>query len=149
MNPPRQLLVPVDGSPASSKALEAAIELARLDGGRIRLLHVIDELDHVNGFETPRTYREELVPLMRAQGEKLLARMRRLAADKGVACDSVLVESGTGRVCEQVAGQASQVHADMIVLGSQGRRGLGRLLMGSDAEQIVRHASVPVLVVKG
>ncbi len=149
MNPPRQLLVPVDGSPASAKALDAAIGLARLDGGRLRLLHVIDELDYVNGFETPRTYREELVPLMRAEGERLLAQMRSRVWGKGVACDTALVESGAGRVCDHVAEQAGQVHADMIVLGSHGRRGLDRLLMGSDAEQIVRHSTVPVLVVKG
>ena len=58
-------------------------------------------------------------------------------------------ESGAGRVCEQVAEEARLVRADMIVLGSHGRRGLARVLMGSDAEQIVRHAPVPVLVVKG
>jgi len=149
MNPPRQLLVPVDGSPASAKALEAAIGLVRLDGGRLRLLHVINELAHVNGFETPKAYREDLVPRMRAEGETLLARMRSLAWGKGVLCDSVLIESGPERLCEQVAGQALQFHADMIVLGSHGRRGLDRLLMGSDAEQVVRHAPVPVLVVKG
>lgn len=143
-----QLLVPVDGSPASDKAMDTAVRLARLNGARIRLLHVIDELDYVNGFETPGTYREELVPLMHAEGEKLLARMRGLATNKSVPCDSVLVESGAGRVCDRVAEQAKQIHADMIVLGSHGRRGLERMFMGSDAEQIVRHAPVPVLVVK-
>ena len=144
-----QLLVPVDGSPASAKALETAIGLARRNGARLRLLHVIDELDYVNGFETPKTYQEEIVPLMHAEGEKLLARMRRLVTDKCVACDSVLVESGAGRVCDQVTEQARLAHADMVVLGSHGRRGLARMLMGSDAEQIVRHSAVPVLVVKG
>jgi nucleotide-binding universal stress UspA family protein len=149
MNSLHQLLVPVDGSPASAKALQTAIDLACLNGARLRLLYVIDELDYVNGFETPKTYHDELVPLMHAEGEKLLARMRRMATDKGVACDSVLVESGAGRVCDQVAEQARLVRADMVVLGSHGRRGLARMLMGSDAEQIVRHSTVPVLVVKG
>jgi nucleotide-binding universal stress UspA family protein len=143
-----QLLVPIDGSPSSAKAMATAVQLARLNGARIRLLHVVDELDYVNGFETPRTYREDVVPLMHAAGERLLARMRRLATNKCVPCDSVLLESGAGRICDRVAEQARQVHADMIVLGSHGRRGLARMFMGSDAEQIVRHAPVPVLVVK-
>lgn len=143
------MLVPIDGSPTSAKAMVTAVQLARLNGARIRLLHVIDELDYVNGFETPKTYQEELIPLMHAEGEKLLARMRRLATNKCVACDSVLIESGAGRVCDRVAEQARRVHADMIVLGSHGRHGLARLLMGSDAEQIVRHSPAPVLVVKG
>lgn len=145
----RQLLVPVDGSPTSAKALDTAIGLARLYGARMRLFHVVDELDHVNGFETPKAYREDLVPLMRAGGEKMLAQMRRRVVDQGVVCDSVLVESGIGRIHEQVAEEARLAHADMIVLGSHGRRGVARMLMGSDAEQIVRHSKVPVLVVKG
>lgn len=74
--------------------------------------------------------------------------MRRLAINKCVPCDSVLVESGAGRIYDRIAEQARQIHADMIVLGSHGRRGLARMFMGSDAEQIVRHAPVPVLVVK-
>ena len=143
-----QLLVPIDGSPTSAKALVTAINLARLNGARIRLLHVIDELEYVNGFETPRTYQEDLVPLMHAAGENLLTRMHRLATNKCVPCDSVLIEAGAGRVCDHVAQQAKLINADMIVLGSHGRRGLARMFMGSDAEQIVRHAPVPVLVVK-
>lgn len=145
----QQILVPVDGSQTSVKALEAAIELARLNVARLRLLYVIDELDYVNGFETAKAYYQETLPRMRTDGERLLAQMRSLADMKGVACDSVLLESGPGRLCDVVAEQARQVHADMIVLGSHGRRGLNRVLMGSDAEQIVRHATVPVLVVKG
>jgi nucleotide-binding universal stress UspA family protein len=145
----QQLLVPLDGSPTSVKALETAIELARLTRARLRLLYVIDELNYVNGFETAKAYYEETLPFMQTEGEKLLAQMRRLATAKGVVCDSLLIESGAGRLCDVVAEQARQVHADMIVLGSHGRRGLGRVLMGSDAEQIVRHSPVPVLVVKG
>lgn len=143
-----QLLVPVDGSQTSVKALEAAIELARLNRARLRLLYVIDALDYANGFETARTYYEETLPLMHTDGERLLAQMRSLAEAKGVVCDSVLLEAGAERLCDVVAGHARQVHADMIVLGSHGRRGLNRVLMGSDAEQIVRRAPVPVLVIK-
>lgn len=144
-----QLLVPVDGSRTSVKALEAAISLACLTGARLRLLYIIDELDYVNGFETARAYYEQTLPLMHTDGERLLAQMCSLAEGKGVVCDSVLLEAGAERLCDVVAAHAMQVHADMIVLGSHGRRGLDRALMGSDAEQIVRRAPVPVLVVKG
>lgn len=144
-----QLLVPVDGSQTSVKALETAIELARLNRAYLRLLYVIDELDYVNGFETAKAYYEQTRPFMRTDGERLLAQMRSLAEGRGVVCDSVLLESGTDRLCDVVAEHARLIHADMIVLGSHGRRGLDRVLMGSDAEQIVRRAPVPVLVVKG
>ena len=144
-----QILVPFDGSPTSEKALDEAIRLARLTGARLRLLHVVDELSYVNGFETAMNYTNEIVPLMQAAGEKLLALGRQKGVDQGVDTDSVLIVGGPGRICEHVAEQARSAGADLIVVGSHGRRGMGRVLMGSDAEQIVRTAPVPVLVVRG
>lgn len=144
-----QILVPFDGSPTSEKALDEAIRLARLTGARLRLLHVVDELSYVNGFETAMNYTNEIVPLMQAAGEKLLALGRQKGVDQGVDTDSVLIVGGPGRICEHVAEQARSAGADLIVVGSHGRRGIGRVLMGSDAEQIVRTAPVPVLVVRG
>lgn len=143
-----QILVPVDGSPTSQMALDEAIGLAQLTGARLRLVHVVDEMGYVNGFETAMNYLNEIIPLMRVAGEKLLAHDRQKAQDKGVAVDSVLIDEGPGRICDHVAEQARLVKADLIVVGSHGRRGIGRLLLGSDAEQIVRHAPVPVLVVR-
>lgn len=90
----RQLLVPFDGSPTSDKALDEATRLARLTGARLRLLHVVDELSYVNGFETAMNYTNEIVPLMQAAGEKLLALARQKAVDQGVDTDSVLMVGG-------------------------------------------------------
>lgn len=144
----QQILVPVDGSPLSEKALDQAIGLARLSGGRLRLLHVIDELVYVTGFESAASYLHEIVPLMRGAGQKLLDHYREKAASQGVEADTVLLAQGPGRICDRVAEQALLAHADLIIVGSHGRRGMGRLLLGSDAEQIVRHAPVPVMVVR-
>ena len=143
-----QILVPVDGSPTSEKALDEAIRLAQLNGARLRLLHVVDELGYVNGFESAVNYLNEIIPLMRVAGEKLLAYDRQKALGKGLEVDTVLIDEGPGRICDHVAEQARSAKADLIVVGSHGRRGLGRMLLGSDAEQIVRHAPVPVLVVR-
>ncbi len=143
-----RILVPIDGSPTSDKALDEAIRLARLGGGRLRLLHVVDDLNHVNGFEPAAAYLEDTLPLMRQAGEKLLAHARQKAEGQGVTTDSVLIVGGPGRIWEHVVAQAGSMNADLVVVGSHGRRGLGRVLLGSDAEQIVRHAPVPVLVVR-
>jgi len=143
-----QILVPVDGSPTSEKALDEAIRLAQLTGARLRLVHVVDELGYVNGFEPAMNYLNEIIPLMREAGEKLLAHDRQKALNKGVGADVVLIVEGPGRICDHVAEQARRARADLIVVGSHGRRGIGRVLLGSDAEQIVRHAPVPVLVVR-
>lgn len=147
MSPYHQILVPVDGSPTSERALDEAIRLAQLSGARLQLVHVVDELGYVNGFEPPMNYVNEIIPLMRVAGEKLLAHDQQKALDKGVNVDCVLIEEGPGRICDHVAEQARRAKADLIVVGSHGRRGIGRMLLGSDAEQIMRHAPVPVLVV--
>ncbi|MDO8455401.1 MAG: universal stress protein [Burkholderiaceae bacterium] len=143
-----QILVPVDGSPTSEKALDEAIRLAQLSGARLQLLHVVDEFGYVTGFEPAMNYVNDIIPLMRVAGEKLLAYDRKKAMDKGVDADCVLIDEAPGRICDHVAEQARRAKADLIVVGSHGRRGMGRVLLGSDAEQIVRHASVPVLVVR-
>lgn len=143
------ILVPVDGSATSDKALDEAIRLARFSGGRLRLLHVVDELRYVTGFEPAMNYLNEIIPLMRVAGEKLLAKGQQKALDQGVQADCVLIEQGPGRICDHVSEQARLGSADLIVVGSHGRRGVGRVVLGSDAEQIVRHAPVPVMVVRG
>ncbi len=144
----KHILVAIDGSPTSDKALDEAIRLARSGGARLLVLHVVDELDYVKGFESAMNYVNEIVPLMREAGKKLLAHARQKALDQGVNADRVLLAGDAGRVSEHVNEQARLAGADLIVVGSHGRRGVGRVLLGSDAEQIVRHATLPVLIVR-
>ncbi len=145
----RHILVPVDGSPTSDKALDEAIRLALFSGAKITLLHVIDALSHMTDFETGIDYVQQHLPRMRAAGESLLATAGEKVLAHGLPLECVLIAEGPGRICEHVAEHALISHADLIVLGSHGRRGLGRVLLGSDAEQIIRYAPVPVLVVRG
>ena len=144
----KHILVDIDGSPTSDKALDEGIRLARSDGASLLLLHVVDELDYVRGFELAMIYVNEIVPLMRETGEKLLVRARQKALEQGVTADSVLLAGGAGRVSEHVNEQVRLAGAKLIVIGSHGRRGMDRVLLGSDAEQIVRHARLPVLIVR-
>ena len=148
MNHFHHILVPVDGSPTSDKALDEAIRLAVFSGAKISLLHVIDDLNHVKGFEPAMYYIQKIVPLMRAAGESLLAKEGEKVLARGLQVECVLIAEGPGRVCEHVAEHARICHADLIVVGTHGRRGVGRVLLGSDAEQIIRYAPVPVLVVR-
>ena len=145
----RHILVPVDGSPTSDKALDEAIRLAVFSGAKISLIHVIDDLSYATGFEPATDYVQQLIPLVRAAGEDLLAKQGERVLAHGLQLECVLIAEGPGRVCEHVAEHARISHADLIVLGSHGRRGIGRVLLGSDAEQIIRLAPVPVLVVRG
>ena len=69
----QRLLVPIDGSPTSERALAEAIAIARMSGGCIRLLHVLDELVFVSGFETGATYLNTVLPQLRQRSERILA----------------------------------------------------------------------------
>jgi nucleotide-binding universal stress UspA family protein len=141
-----RILVAVDGSAGSELALDEAIQLAQTQGAQLRLVHVMDELQWINGFESARAYFDDVLPRMRKAGEDLLARglSRAITAD----VQAELVIQSAGRASDNVADEARRWGADLIVAGTQGRHGVDRVLLGSTAEQIVRHASVPVLLVR-
>lgn len=145
----QRILVPVDGSPTSERGLDEAIRLARLTGGRLRLLHVVDELSvalgNAGGFAVAAP---DMFKLLREGGEQILASARARVEAAGLPVDTALDDTLRGRVCDLVVAQAQQWPADLIVIGTHGRRGVGRLLMGSDAEQILRLAPVPVLLLR-
>ena len=141
----KRILVPVDGSPTSTKALVAALQLARESGGRVRLVHSFDELAYLTGFE----YSADLIRQTRGYAEKILKEGMDVAGSAGVPADTRLVDVPGQRLGEVIAGQAREFEADLIVVGTHGRRGLGRALLGSGAEQVIRLAPVPVLTIRG
>jgi nucleotide-binding universal stress UspA family protein len=108
----------------------------------------MDDLVFVSGFESGASYAKNVVPQLRKRSEDLLEAGRKRAEAAGVAVDSLLVECFARRTSEIVCEQAIAWQADLIVVGTHGRRGVRRMMLGSDAEQIVREAPVPVLVVR-
>ncbi|MES2098238.1 MAG: universal stress protein [Pseudomonadota bacterium] len=144
----QRILVPYDGSPTSSRGLDEAIRLATLTGASVRLLHMIDVLLFATGFETATAYVGEVIPFMTQAGEQILQEGKVRVESAGVKADTVLVDSIATRLSDAVNDQVKTWGADLIVIGTHGRRGVGRLLLGSDAEQIVRTAPVPVLLVR-
>lgn len=143
----KRILVPVDGSETSNKALVTALQFARDFGGRVRLVHVLEEQTYLTGFD-PYGYSGELVTVMREAGTRILDQGMAMAQSAGVQADSVLFDKSDKRMAETVADAAKHWKADLIVAGTHGRRGLERALIGSGAEQIVRLAPVPMLVVR-
>jgi nucleotide-binding universal stress UspA family protein len=143
-----RILVPVDGSETSNRGLAEAISLAKLCGAQLRLIHVIDELSFAMTADAYGSYAGELIQALREGGEKVLARCKAEVEAAGLTVDAVLRDQVGGRVCDLVVAEAQSWAANLIVLGTHGRRGVGRVLLGSDAERIVRQASVPVLLVR-
>jgi nucleotide-binding universal stress UspA family protein len=144
----QKILVPIDGSATAGRGLDEAIELARVGGGQLRLIHVVDELSLALAAGSVAAYSADLWEAQRAAGQEVLAGAHERVRAAGVVCDEVLKESSEGRVPDHVIAEAARWGADLIVLGTHGRRGVGRLFMGSDAESIVRIAPVPVLLVR-
>jgi nucleotide-binding universal stress UspA family protein len=148
----RRILVPIDGSPTSNRGLEAAIGLATDQKAKICLLHVVDELIVATGPDgmmyMPPTYIDEFIRALRASGKKLLARAEAKVRKHGIEVEAVLLETLGRRVAEQIIKQAKKWRADVIVLGTHGRRGLSRMVMGSDAEMVLRETPIPVLLVR-
>lgn len=146
----RNILVPVDGSAPASLGLREAVKLAKSHGSRLRLVHVVNEIvitSQVFGAATP--YPSDLFARMRADGEKILQDAESLARSQGVEAERILLESAEGPAADQIITHAEQWPAELIVMGTHGRRGVRRMVMGSDAEQIVRRSAVPVLLVRG
>lgn len=141
----KRILVPVDGSETSNKALTAALQLAREADGRVHLVHSLDELAYLSGPE----YGGDLVRLARIQADKVLKDGLERAQAAGVAADSRLCESPGRRLGDIVADEAKAWEADLVVVGTHGRRGVSRLVLGSGADQVLRTATVPVLTIRG
>lgn len=144
----RRILVALDGSETSIRALTASLNLARQGGGRVRMVHVVEELSYLGGFDPYGASSGDLIKVIRENGAKVLATGLAAAESAGVEADTVLYDNFGERLPEAVADAAKQWNADLIVVGTHGRRGMGRVLMGSGAEQIIRLSPVPVLVIR-
>ncbi|MDM0107742.1 universal stress protein [Variovorax sp. J22R24] len=144
----QRILVPVDGSPTSTRGLDEAISIAKLTQGRLRLLHVIDELSFALAMDAYSGYAGDWLNVLRDKGRKLLEDGKAAAQAAGVEADIVLCDTFSSSVHEQVTEEARKWSADLIVVGTHGRRGVGRFVMGSSAEYILRYATMPVLLVR-
>jgi nucleotide-binding universal stress UspA family protein len=143
----KTILVAVDGSAVSNFGLEEAILLASEQQATLCVLHVVEEYVLAQGLDVP-VYVEGLWEAVRDAAKKTLAKAVAKAEQRGVTARSVLAEAVGRSVADVILTQAKKCRADLIVLGTHGRRGMARLVMGSDAEAVIREATVPVLLVR-
>jgi nucleotide-binding universal stress UspA family protein len=143
----KKILVPVDGSAAANRGLDEAIRAAKAFGGALRLVHVANELILADDSSAGLSY-ATLSGAVREIGRRILAQAEEKARSQGVSAESELVEAIGGRTADFIVDRAKQWPADLIVMGTHGRRGLRRLALGSDAELVLRYAPGPVLFVR-
>lgn len=118
----RRILVPIDGSLTSNRGLNEAIELARDQGAKLRLIHLVDEYVGVSGAEGVMVDTRGLMESLRQGGKKIIDKAEALARRNGLTPESVMLESFEGRAADFIVEQADKWRANLIVLGTHGRR---------------------------
>lgn len=139
----RRILVPYDGSPSALRGLQEAVAIAEAFGGQLRLAMVIDEQPLVYAGSAPSG-----LPSVRDDALRLLDAAGRSVSAAGVAVDTVLHDTAEGAVHDVLLAEAVAWRADLIVLGTHGRRGIERVVLGSTAENVLRRSDIPLLLVR-
>jgi nucleotide-binding universal stress UspA family protein len=143
----QRILVPIDGSPTSEHALQEAIKLA--DGkSRLRLIYVIEATYPLDAVAYTLIDHAALQEAIRKTGERALAKAAEKVQRSGMTAETELLDVPAERVSAVIDSDALNWKAHLIVIGTHGRSGLNRLLLGSVAEEVVRGTSLPVLLVR-
>ncbi|MDR2489045.1 MAG: universal stress protein [Desulfovibrio sp.] len=137
----KKLLLPFDGSDNAKMACAHAIDLAKAGDMRVVLLYCYGELPAVISGTT----RDEILAASEAEGRRIIEPAARLCEDSGVVCEGMVHGGNPGRTIITVA-QAEG--CDCIVMGSRGLSDFSGMVMGSVAHRVLRHAAVPVLIVR-
>jgi len=144
-----RILVPIDGSETSDLALKEAIKLAKEQHAALRLVNVVDLTLVYTDAAAPYVY--EYQNALQAAGEKIVADGAAVVREAGVQFDtrSIVIDVVGQHIADAIEEEAQRWQADLIVIGTHGRRGVRRLLLGSIAEGVARVASKPVLLIRG
>jgi len=145
----KRILVATDGSSLSKKAVANAIQLAATCGAELVAIKVVPRY--------PQTYFEGSIPLTAAEVGRIekqwtdaaadnLATVQKAATAKGVSCKTVTVKSDV--VSDAIINAAKKQKVDLVVMASHGRKGIKRLLLGSETQQVLTHCHTPVLVLR-
>ncbi len=146
----KRIAVAVDGSAISMAALNEAVKLAKVMNSTLLLLYVCEELPVIWNADGMTPYpMEDVTKAFIKAGEQLLQKDKVRVAESGVSVEARLVEDYSGRIGAVISKEAAQWKADLLVLGTHGRKGLDHFLLGSVAENVTRSATVPVLLVRG
>jgi nucleotide-binding universal stress UspA family protein len=135
-----RILLPTDGSEGNDRAVGEAIDLAAETGAELHVLFVVEELPYA-----PEMTEDRLEVQLRGIGEEATETIRERAEEAGVTAQTA-IEDGTPHL--EILGYVDREMIDLVVMGTHGRNGLDKYLLGSVTERVVRSADVPVLTVR-
>ena len=143
----QRILVPVDGSHTSTLGLQEAIRIAIDQRASLKLISVIDGFIIAQNFEG-LIIADDMIDALRESGKKAINNALALVKKYDLKAEATTFETVGDRVAEVIVREAKKWKADLIVMGTHGRRGFTRLVLGSDAEGVLRSSPVPVLMVR-
>ena len=139
----KKILIPTDGSVHSACAAECGISVAKMLGAEIVVVNVIDEVV-IEQF-SKGTQRETVEQELKQDGQRYIKHILDLVEKEGIKGQSLLTK---GRPFEQIVHLAKELNIDLIVMGTSGRGGANKILIGSVTERVIEYSPCPVLVVK-
>jgi nucleotide-binding universal stress UspA family protein len=144
----KKIMIATDGSETSKKAAKVGIEIARRSQGSVTAVYVIDvfRLAHLPGYTAFHGVKDKLLELMQKEGREATEDVEEMALEAGISCQMLVAE---GEPRDELIRISQESGMDLLVLGSIGRTGLDRFLLGSVAEKVVQRSAVPVLLIPG
>ncbi|OUY06358.1 universal stress protein [Acinetobacter populi] len=144
----QHILVPVDGSDTSLVAVKQAADLAKAFGSKVTAICVLT-LDPFIGVEfiNTRDMQDDYLKQARAGIQQILDQAKQQFAQQGIEVDTKIVEGQI--IHKEIVNAVEQLHADLLVIGSHGRKGIKKMVLGSVAQSVLGEINIPVLVVRG
>jgi nucleotide-binding universal stress UspA family protein len=142
----KRILVPTDGSDITAHAVDTAIQLAKVHGAQLLTLSVMEPFPYSAVSEIQPVPPQEFIEAQQRVATKRVEDVCATAAAQGMACKAHTVEAL--HAWEAIVDHAKAENVDLIVMASHGRKGFAALLLGSEAQKVLTHVDVPVLIVK-
>lgn len=143
----RSILFPTDGSQLSQRAADTALQFAQLNGARLTVISVVQPTPFVPIADAVALPDAELLDRqMQQAAQHNLDQVQAAAMAAGVPCEAVLAQSTNPY--EAIVKTAEERHCDIILMASHGRKGLNKLILGSETQKVLAHTDLPVLVLR-
>ena len=138
-----KILLATDGSEYSARAVEYGIEIARISGSKIFAIYVVD----TGAFASiPMDMAwENMYEMLKAEGDKAIGFIRQKGEEEDIEIEGYILD---GHPAQEIVNFSQTVSADLIVMGTLGKSGLDRFLLGSVAERVLRNAKIPVMIIR-
>lgn len=140
----RNILIATDGSENTQRAISYGIEIAKLSGATVHALYVVNTSPIISDYWT--IGKKNIYEIVKSEGEEAVSEVKKIGEASGVEVKEVVLD---GYPSNAIIDFAENNNIDLIVMGTLGKTGLDKLLIGSVAEKVIRGSKVPVMVVRG